>query len=80
METTVQYAETHFAQLLRCVAQGEEVILRENGDPVARIVPFPTAKRQTRPQVGDITSAPVRWAPDSFTALDDAGLKELGLL
>ena len=80
METTVEYAETHLAQLLRCVAQGEEIILREDGDPVARIVPFPNGRRHTRPQVGEITSAPVRWADDSFIALDDAGMKELGLL
>lgn len=80
METTVQYAETHLPQLLRCVAQGEEVILREGGDPVARIVPFPSNRRHARPQVGHITSAPVQWTPDSFTALDDAGMKELGLL
>ena len=74
METTVQYAETHFAQLLRCVAQGED------GDPVARIVPFPGPRRHARPQVGHVTSAPVRWNADSFTALDEAGMKDLGLL
>lgn len=80
METTVQYAETHFAQLLRCVAQGEEIILSEGGDPVARIVPFPSPRRHHRPQVGHITSAPVRWNADSFTALDEAGMTDLGLL
>ena len=33
-----------------------------------------------RPQVGEITSGPVRWMNESFAALDGAGMKELGLL
>ena len=70
MDTTLDYAETHFSQLLRLVANGEEV---------ARIVPIPPA-RGTRPKVGEITSAPVRWSAESFAALDEEGIKELGLL
>lgn len=80
METTVEYAETHFAQLLQCVGRGEEVILREGANPVARIVPFPKTAQKDRPQVGEITSAPIRWNAESFAPLDDAGMKALGLL
>ena len=80
METTLEYAEAHFAQLLRRVVQGEEVILREGMKPVARIVPFPATQNAARPQVGAITSAPVRWTDASFSALDEAGMKALGLL
>ena len=80
METTVQYAETHLAQLLICVEQGEEVILRKGADAVARIVPFPPLPKHRRPQVGEITSAPVGWNEDSFAPLDEAGMKALGLL
>lgn len=80
METTIQYAETHFAQLLRCVAGGEEVIVREGAHPVARIVPVPPSEKRQRPQVGEITSAPVRWNGGSFAPLDDAGMHSLGLL
>lgn len=79
VETTVEYAETHFAQLLQCVGRGEEVILREGANPVARIVPFPQTPKQRRPQVGEITSAPIRWDAGSFAPLDDAGMKALGL-
>ena len=80
METTLEYAEAHFAQLLRRVVQGEEVILREGVKPVARIVPFPATQNAARPQVGVITSGPVRWTDASFSALDEAGMKALGLL
>lgn len=79
MEATLDYAETHFAQLLRLVADGEEVLLRRGTVPVARIVPVPSTLG-ARPQVGEITSAPVRWSAASFTALDEDGIKELGLL
>ena len=79
LETTLDYAKTHFSQLLRLVAEGEEVVLRNGTVPVARIVPIPPA-RGARPKVGEITSAPVRWAAESFAALDEDGMKELGLL
>ena len=79
MDTTLDYAETHFSQLLRLVAEGEEVVLREGMVPMARIVPIPPVC-VTRPKVGEITSAPVRWSPESFAMLDEEGMKELGLL
>ena len=79
METTIDYAETHFSQLLRFVAEGEEVVLRNGTVPVARIVPIPRAPG-LRPKVGEVTSAPVRWSAESFAALDEEGIKELGLL
>lgn len=79
METTLDYAKAHFSQLLRLVAEGEEVVLRNGTVAVARIVPIP-APRRPRPKVGEITSAPVRWSAESFAALDEEGMKELGLL
>ena len=79
METTLDYAEAHFSQLLRLVAKGEEVVLRNGTVPVARIIPIPQNQR-ARPKVGEITSAPVRWSAESFAALDEDGMKELGFL
>ena len=79
METTLDYAAGHFSQLLRLVAEGEEVVLRNGTVAVARIVPIPPL-RGARPKVGEVTSAPVRWSAESFAALDEAGIKELGLL
>ena len=80
METTVQYAETHLAQLLIRVERGEEVILRNGAEAVARIVPFPHAPKRPRPQVGELTSAPVKWDDASFAPLDEAGMKNLHLV
>lgn len=79
METTLDYAAGHFSQLLRLVVEREEVVLHNGTVAVARIVPIPSA-RGARPKVGEVTSAPVRWSHDSFAPLDEAGLKELGLL
>jgi antitoxin (DNA-binding transcriptional repressor) of toxin-antitoxin stability system len=80
MEATLEYAETHFAQLLRRVVQGEEVVLSEGLKPVARILPVASAPTVARPKVGVVTSGPVRWSEASFAAMNEADLKELGLL
>ena len=80
MEATLDYAETHLSQLLQQVALGEEVLLRQGTVAVARIVPVKGSSPLTRPRVGVRTSAPVRWNAESFAALDEAGMQELGLL
>lgn len=79
METTLAHAEAHLSELLRMVAQGEEVVLRNGAVRVARIVPIQPVFG-ARPKVGEVTSAPVRWTNDCFAPLDEAGMKELGLL
>lgn len=79
MDATLDYAETHFSQLLRVVAAGEEVVLRRGEVAVAKIVPIPSTVA-SRPRVGEVTSGPVRWSAESFAPLGDDGLKELGLL
>ena len=65
MDATLGYAETHFSELLRSVAAGEEVVLRRGEMPVAKIVPIPSGA-SVRPRVGELTSAPVRWSAESF--------------
>lgn len=80
MEATLDYAETHVSQLLQQVALGEEVLLRQGTEAVARIVTVKSPSPLTRPRVGERTSAPVRWSADPFPALDEAGMQELGLL
>ena len=80
MQTTVEFAEQHFAELLQLVSAGEEVVVHSGSSPVARIVPFGSCHPSLRPQVGEVTSGPVRWSDASFEPLNDAGLRELGLL
>ena len=36
--------------------------------------------RGARPKVGEVTSAPVRWSEESCGALDEEGIRDLGLL
>ena len=79
MEATLDYAESHFSHLMRVVSKGEEVVLRNGTVAVARIVPIAPASR-ARPKVGEVTSAPVRWTEESFAAMDEEGIKDLGLL
>jgi prevent-host-death family protein len=38
-------AETHFSQLLEQVKAGEEIIIGENGQPYARLIPFTQGER-----------------------------------
>lgn len=78
METTLEYAGSHFPELLKLVASGEEVVLRSGSVAVARIIPLTAAAPCARPQVGQITSERVRWTPESFAPLDEEGMKELG--
>ena len=80
LEASLDYAETHFPQLLMKVMGGEEVLLRKGAIAVARIVPVTAGEVTKRPQVGEITSAPVDWSKSSFAPLDDAGMEELGLM
>ena len=58
MEVTLDYAEAHFSHLLQQVALGEEVLLRQDGVAVARIVPVKSSSPLTRPLVDERTSAP----------------------
>lgn len=64
---TIYEAKTNFSKLLARVEKGEEVVVCRRKLPVARVVPF-TRKPRKRPQVGEITSKPVRWTRDCFGA------------
>lgn len=48
----VYEAKTHFSLLLRRVRAGEEIVIADNGQPVAMLVPFRTAEG-TRELGGD---------------------------
>ena len=80
MEATLDYAGSHFPQLMRHVKDGEEILLRDGATAVAKIVPLPAPRTTARPKVGETTSAPVKWNAASFAVLDEPGTKELGLL
>ena len=80
MEATLDYAESHFPLLMRHVKGGEVVLLRDGATAVAKIIPLSAPHAVARPKVGVTTSAPVKWNAASFAALNESGMKELGLL
>ena len=59
----VHEAKTHFSQLLRRVASGEETEIHSGGRPVARLIPIkPPGKRQFGHDCGRLE------VPDDFDA------------
>ena len=64
----VHEAKTHFSTLLRRVAAGEEIVILNGGEPVARLVPFaPRGTRRLGVDQGEFV------VPDDFDApLPDA--------
>lgn len=42
----IHEAKTHLSRYLKKVAEGEEVIICKNGEPIAKIIPFPKKERQ----------------------------------
>jgi prevent-host-death family protein len=63
-EVNVHDAKTHFSQLLRRVAGGEEIVIARAGKPVARLVPLdaPRTPRVLGRDRGKI------WIADDFDA------------
>lgn len=41
----VHEAKTHLSRLLEAASRGEDVVIARNGEPVARLVPYSTARR-----------------------------------
>ena len=46
IEVNIHEAKTHLSRLLARVAEGEEVIIARNGEPVAKIVPIAKAGKK----------------------------------
>ncbi len=76
---TTHQAKSQLSKLLAQVEAGEEVVIRRGDVPVARLAAVRAKGRRTRPRVGAITSAPVRYSDNAFAPLDDEQLKDWGL-
>ncbi|HVA67693.1 MAG TPA: type II toxin-antitoxin system Phd/YefM family antitoxin [Candidatus Binataceae bacterium] len=61
----VHEAKTHFSELLKRVARGEEVVIAKAGHPVARLVPLAATAITRRPGTarGKVTIMPDFDAP-----------------
>lgn len=61
-------SQAEFAELLRRVLQGEEVIISQAGTPIARIVPI---SEQTLPRIPGLDRGKVTISPDFDAPLPD---------
>jgi prevent-host-death family protein len=64
MKVSVKEAENRFSDMLDRVAIGEEVVITDRGEPVAKLVPIPAgANKRSRIRLGS--------AKGEFTVPDD---------
>jgi prevent-host-death family protein len=49
-QVSIKVAETQLAKLIRAAREGEEVVITEGDQPVARIVSVPEASREAAPR------------------------------
>jgi len=65
MSTTIniQAAKTHLSRLVEQAASGEEVIIAKAGKPMAKLVPYATARKPRTPGLlaGQVWEAPDCW-------------------
>jgi antitoxin (DNA-binding transcriptional repressor) of toxin-antitoxin stability system len=74
----IDQAADRFTKLIRLIGEGEDVLVMDHDRPVARI----TRCEETpngRPDVGTITSPPVRYSDDCFDPISDRELLNWGL-
>ena len=76
LSVNVHQAKTELSKLLKEVERGREVIIARNGQPVARLVPFPaSAAKHFRV---DTWRGRIQIAPDFDAPLSEAELAEWG--
>lgn len=78
IKLTIDQAASRFAHWINLIGKGEEVVVVDHEQPVARITRCESTSG-TRPKVGTLTSAPVRYAEDCFAPLTEEELKDWGL-
>ncbi len=57
---SVHYAKTHLSKLLQQVEDGKNVVLARGKKPIARMIPCHQLPNSNRPEVGSVTSGPIR--------------------
>ena len=70
---TIHTAKTTLSQLLVRVEAGEEILLARGKDPIAKLVPFRSAKKKKR-QFGTMKGK-IRVGPEFFEPLPEDELK-----
>ena len=57
---TVHFAKTNLSKLLLQVEDGKQVVLARGKKPIARLVPCSQLPNEQRPEVGTVTSKPIK--------------------
>jgi antitoxin (DNA-binding transcriptional repressor) of toxin-antitoxin stability system len=70
---TLKEAQSALADLIHRLAPGEEVVITENDQPVARLVLTPPIPRVARRQLGTMKGTVLYMAPDFDAPLEDFG-------
>ena len=75
---TTHQAKTHLSRLLKEARAGQTIVILSGSVPMAKLTAFGPAKT-TRPRVGTVTSAEVRYSDDAFQPSSDEELEDWGL-
>ena len=57
---TVHFAKTNLSKLLLDVEDGKQVVLARGKKPIARLIPCSQLPNHNRPEVGTVTSKPIK--------------------
>jgi len=68
---TIQEAQATLPDLIHRLGQGGEVVITENNQPVARLVPTTVPSQQTPRQPGTLRGTVLYMAPDFDAPLED---------
>jgi prevent-host-death family protein len=68
---TIQEAQTNLSELIHRLTPGQEVVIMENGRPLARIVPALQNPQRKPRQPGTLRGTVLYMSPDFDAPLDD---------
>ncbi len=68
---TIQEAQARLSELIHRLMPGEEVLITENDQPVARLVSTPTPSQRKPRELGTMKGTVLYMAPDFDAPLED---------
>ena len=69
---TIQEAQSRLTDLIHRLSPGEEIVITENDQPVARLVSTPAVASKKARQLGTMKGSVLSMAPDFDAPLEDA--------
>lgn len=68
---TIKEAQSALADIIHGLSPGDEVVITENDQPVARLVPTPAIPKRARRQLGTMKGSVLSIAPDFDAPLEE---------